>query len=152
MTAEFHTVFNSAGGCSLECTCGRTHFGDRGHWTWNEGEYEHLEQMAKEKPDQYVYHEGFDGVSSMEVPGGSIYVEDCPCNYGEWLEDWLWHNSTYITAYLKARALRLSQGLAETAFGASSAAEALAQFHVLQDEAERRTDDACYRLTGKPPP
>ncbi len=150
MTPEFRAIFFNAGGLQIECVCGRTNFGERGRWDWDEGEYERLEALAEEKPDQYVYHVDADGVRAGEGLTGGPVVEDCPCGEAERIETFWWDRAATITSYLKARAKREAEAVAAQYLGGSSALEALQDLAKLKDEAERRSRDAHQRLIGEP--
>lgn len=151
MSPEFREIFFQIGACHNECGCGRINFGGRAHWTWEEGEYEGMQEMAKNAPDRYVYHKDDDGVRVGEGLNGVPIVEDCPCGMGDIIEQFWWDRCMDVTRYLKARAKREAEDISTKYLGGSSAAVALEDLAKLSREAARRAVDAHKRLTGSSP-
>ena len=148
VSQRFRDAFAGGGGCSMECRCGRTHFGERGHWDWNEGEYERLVKLAEEKPNEFVYHPGDDGVMASRMG----FVWDCECKGNEHLEDFILENGSEIAGYLYKRAKARAVELVADMHIQASADEALEELDALKRERSERANLAHIALTGKSAP
>lgn len=136
MTSKFfERAFPGGGGCSIDCTCGRLHFCDNDSY----GDITNLLRLAEKTPDRFICHEGDDSVHFITI-NKRIFVPGCPCGYGEEMEKFLWENKMQISEYLKNRAIEVSQRLAITALGCSSARDALDELALLERAAEDRAE------------
>jgi hypothetical protein len=102
---DFEDSFSShMSGCRRECACGRVHFDWINSYDWDEGEFESLQKLADERPEEYFGHEWSIGTMLID---GQEWVMGCPCNRGRKYEDWIIANEVSIVNYLKKRAKML---------------------------------------------
>jgi hypothetical protein len=109
---RFARIFDShCGGCRRQCICGRQHFdfSDNG-WTWEDGELERLEAMAKKEPDIYIGHDGT--IGTMEIDGVDI-VYDCKCDNAAKYERFILAHAEQLAEYLRDLVRRDLEGAAE---------------------------------------
>ena len=103
VSEEFWAAWPAGGHIVIDCGCGRTHFADaESAGDWNEGELEELREKAKVDPEHYIAHGNHDSISECQI-GGIVYVWDCPCGYGERVEQFLDANREEILRYYKSR-------------------------------------------------
>jgi hypothetical protein len=105
----FRSLFDSgSGGCVRECVCGRTFFdnSDENDWTWEEGELERFQQLAKDKPDKCIPVNGAIGtIAIMDIE----IVYECPCNASLQYEEFINRHEKQIAKYLNSKAKELEK-------------------------------------------
>ncbi len=116
---EWMDQLHIAGGApALTCTCGRTHVAVESP-DFDDGELEHYEASAREKPKSYVLHGGCDSVSEHTINGQCI-VDKCECGTMARFEAFVLRERELILGYYRAVAAKaakqaetISAGLAE---------------------------------------
>ncbi len=144
VNSNFRTAFPGGGGITIECGCGRLHFGDeRSSYDWNDGEFAHLTEQMKKHPDKYEHHEGYDGVDYSTVMGRT-YVYGCPCDYGPKVQAMLWNNRFGIAEFLLSESndnLAADLRVHNEVRNASLAIDRLEKAEIMADDAAERLKD-----------
>ena len=104
----FMDAFSSrSSGSRRQCNCGKVFFDESNNgWTWDEGEFEELQLLHKEKPNEYIalpYAVGTVVLNGLET------VMDCPCWWplANSIESFLINEGSSIADYLNARKRKL---------------------------------------------
>lgn len=101
----FEQAFSdSCSGCVRDCACGRTVFDNANQWDWEDGELEHLERMAKSKPERYTAVDY--SVATMTIHGEE-WVMGCPCNGVRKWQEFLDQHADQAAKYLNERVKQL---------------------------------------------
>ncbi len=105
---EWMEQFRFGGGApALTCTCGKTHVAVESP-DFDEGELEHYEARAREKPNSYVLHGGCDSVSEHTINGQCI-VDECECGTMAKFEAFVVRERELILGYYKSLAVKAAK-------------------------------------------
>lgn len=99
LSSYFWEVLIAATSARTECQHETIHYGDD-NYDWEEGEFEELERLDQENPDEYQIHYG--GPSSGYY-NGKLFVYDCPecMKLADQLSDYLYDNRSIILDFLR---------------------------------------------------
>ena len=106
-TALFAEVFSShCCGCIRTCHCGITHFDTTNTWDWGDGELVEMLAKAKAAPAKYVESDG--AVRCIEIAGIEI-VEGCTCDTAAKYERFILAHAELLSEYLRKHAKELRE-------------------------------------------
>ncbi len=135
--------FESIGGTTLECACGRTNYAVDG--LYDGDEFTLLVKATARQPQHYVAHDGADGVMGVET-GHGLYVDGCPCRTLNIIESFLQSHTSAVLKYFKEKLQPKADEVAKQLLDCNTAREAIAHVKQMTDFFNRSTAEARRRL------
>ncbi len=104
---EFWDAIISGSTVLVDCGfCGRTHYSTEEPQSYDEGEFEELQEKHNRDPNRFIEHAEFVHYGTLD---GKNIVYGCPCESASFYENLIWKNKGVISKYLSARADKMTK-------------------------------------------